>query len=350
MTEHRKEVAESSRDEAGPPPPRPRILTMDSTIEKFQRLLAVHPRGLLTFRDELSGLVGGFGRFKKGDDSEKGFYLEGWNARKFTVDRIKDGEELISIQRAFVAILGGIVPDNLHAILSQSNDGFAARFLFVWPRPAPIVDIVFDVEWESSKRNKMLKKGFERLRRLAMLGDDDELKPLHIKLGEGAQSAFNLFRRQYVKAARATSGTMAGWHGKNPGRVMRLALIYELLSWSTGDARLEPKEVSLDSLNRAGRYLEYATVMFSRVIASAVISQKTRDAVAIARWLRAEKVDDFTGRQLSKQPGFNSLRDTERRNEALEELVRHGWIRQGPKNVGARSSGNWVVSPEVGRM
>ena len=44
-------------------PPRPRVITMDSSIDELQRLLADNPRGLLHVRDELAGWLGSFDRY-----------------------------------------------------------------------------------------------------------------------------------------------------------------------------------------------------------------------------------------------------------------------------------------------
>ena len=57
-------------------PPRPRVITMDSSTEELQRLLADNPRGLLQIRDELSGWFGSFDRYG-GEGADRGFY---WNA------------------------------------------------------------------------------------------------------------------------------------------------------------------------------------------------------------------------------------------------------------------------------
>jgi hypothetical protein len=47
----------------------------------------------------------------------------------------------------------------------------------------------------------------------------------------GAFTHFQSQRRIALEKARASRGIAAGWHGKTPARILRLALVYELLAW-----------------------------------------------------------------------------------------------------------------------
>ena len=77
--------------------------------------------------------------------------------------------------------------------------------------------------------------------------------------------------------AREGSGFAAGWDGKNPGRLLRLALVFELLAWAVrGDA--EPATVSADAVARAGAYLDYAGDMLHRVTAGLARTESEADA------------------------------------------------------------------------
>jgi hypothetical protein len=59
--------------DASPTPPRPRILAMDSTTEELQKLLAEQPRGLLYYRDELTGWLGNHDRYG-GHGGDRAFF------------------------------------------------------------------------------------------------------------------------------------------------------------------------------------------------------------------------------------------------------------------------------------
>jgi hypothetical protein len=91
----RDEVAKAAKEKVSPPdrpiaaeepsePPRPRVVTMDTSTEELQRLLADNPHGLLHVRDELAGWLGSFDRYG-GNGADRGFYLECWNGGSYVV-------------------------------------------------------------------------------------------------------------------------------------------------------------------------------------------------------------------------------------------------------------------------
>ena len=67
-------------------PTRRRYLTNDATIEKIAELLNENPRGILHFRDELTGLLVSWEREDR--QSDRAFYLEAWNGYgSYTTDK-----------------------------------------------------------------------------------------------------------------------------------------------------------------------------------------------------------------------------------------------------------------------
>jgi 5S rRNA maturation endonuclease (ribonuclease M5) len=120
-----------------PEPSRHRYLVNDTTVEKLGEILNANPRGLLVFRDELTGLLKSLD--KEGREADKGFYLEAWNGTgRFTYDRI--GRGTIDIDAACVSLLGGIQPGPFSAYIARvargggDDDGLMQRFqLTVWP-------------------------------------------------------------------------------------------------------------------------------------------------------------------------------------------------------------------------
>jgi len=61
---------------------------------------------------------------------------------------------------------------------------------------------------------------------------------------------------------------MAEWLGKQAGRILRLALVFELMTWSLEPTAAEPAEVDADAIERAIRYAKYLEAMFRRVMVS----------------------------------------------------------------------------------
>ena len=342
--------------EAPKKPPRPRVVTMDSSTEELQRLLADNPRGLLHVRDELAGWLGSFDRYG-GNGGDRGFYLECWNGGAYVSDRVKFNGVPLRIERTSLAIVGGMVPDRLREALADADDGLPERFIFIWPDPAPIVPLCERGDTDAAQRRNMLDTAATRLHALRM-GTDDQGNPTPIALRLDGD-AFRLFDQQRQEAmwrARAACGLAAGWHGKNPGRLLRLALVFEYLAWAAcDDGATEPASVSADAVARAGGYIDYAAAMFERVIAGLAITRAQADAAQIARHLLAiaqaapphSRLKPLNERNLYQTRGFSWARDERRRAEAFAVLRDAGWLRLPQADGHGRPRGDWQVNPRV---
>jgi hypothetical protein len=170
--------------------------------------------------------------------------------------------------------------------------------------------------------------------------------PIALRLDDDARQLFDEIRCDAMEKARSAHGLAAGWYGKNPGRALRLALVYELLRWGLhGD--VQANTVSADSVARAGAFLDYAARMLSRVTAGLAIGQAEADAAAIARHLLATLPDRLNERQFYQTAGFAWARDGKRRAAALSTLERFGWIRPLDTAGQGRPRGDWQVSPRL---
>jgi hypothetical protein len=248
-----------------------------------------------------------------------------------------------------LAIVGGIQPDRLREALSGPDDGLTSRFLYIWPEAALFEPLVGRSDIGASARRDMLARAAAKLYGLKMLTDfNDEPVPKCIPLSAAALILFDDIRHEATEEARAAHGLAAGWHGKTPARALRLALVYELLAWVAGDGP-EPREISGDSMARAGAYLDYAEQMFERVTAGLLIEQAQADAAVIARHLRRSRIETLNERQLYQTRGFAFLRDRCRREAAFKVLFEAGWIRRAKDAGVGRSRGDWEVNPEVRR-
>jgi putative DNA primase/helicase len=122
-----------------PEPPERRYMVNDATIEKLGELLNQNPRGLLHFRDELTGWLATLDRH--GHENDRAFFLEAWNGTgPYTYDRI--GRGTLRIEAPCVSMLGGIQPGPLAQYLRAAlrggagDDGLMQRFqLAVYPDP-----------------------------------------------------------------------------------------------------------------------------------------------------------------------------------------------------------------------
>ena len=122
---------ESQEDKKGNKPNYIKSILEDFTPEKLAESLQHNEKGILIFKDELIGWINSFDQYKKGGDQQK--YLEFFNGGTLSVDRVS--KPPIRVEKTNVNILGGMQPALLKAMASnnRSDDGFLARFLFVYP-------------------------------------------------------------------------------------------------------------------------------------------------------------------------------------------------------------------------
>ncbi|MCG1035739.1 DUF3987 domain-containing protein [Polaribacter sargassicola] len=109
-----------------------KIILSDFTPEKLSETLQHNNKGVLIFRDELLGWIKSFDKYKKGGDQQ--MYLEFFNGDTISVDRVSKAP--IRVENPNVNILGGMQPKVLKDMASNNReeDGFLARFLFVYPQ------------------------------------------------------------------------------------------------------------------------------------------------------------------------------------------------------------------------
>jgi hypothetical protein len=330
-------------------PPRPRAITMDSSTEELQQLLAEAPRGLLHVRDELAGWLGSFDRYG-GNGADRAFFLECWNGGAYVCDRVRYHGAPIRIEHAALSIFGGMVPDRLRKVLAGANDGLAERLIYIWPDPVLVAPLADRGDFDATYRREILMSAARRLRALPMGSDYLNIPtPIAMRLDDDARLLFDEARCEWMELTREASGLTAGWAGKNPGRLLRLALVFELLAWTArgGDA---PTAVSADAIARAAAYLDYAAKMLERVMAGVAMTEADADAAKIARHLLATRPVTLNERSLYQTQGFAWARDTERRAAALAVLAQEHWIRRPNAQGQGRPRGDWEVSRHLAEV
>jgi Protein of unknown function (DUF3987) len=307
-------------------------------------------------RDELAGWLGSFDRYG-GNGADREFYLECWNGDAYVSDRVKFDGVPLRIEHASLANIGGIVPDRLREALAGADDGLPARFIFVWPEPEPITALCERGATDAAERRRKLLKAAARLRALKMgTGDNGRPIPIILRLDDDAFHLFDDQRQDSMGRARCASGLAGGWHGKNAGRLLRLAIVFELLAWAAFDvAAFEPASISADAMVRAGGFVDYAGAMFERVTAGLAITQAQADAAQIARHLLTiakaaplrARLKPLNERQLYQHRGFTWARDPKRRAEAFAVLCDASWVRRPRADGHGRPRGDWEVNPRI---
>lgn len=102
--------------------------TPEANIDAFRN----QPRGLILHRDEFSGLINGLNQYKKNKGTDKEHYLEIYNCKPITINRVTTGVK--HANNTGLANIGGLTPSNIPKIFSKDDidDGFLPRFIFIY--------------------------------------------------------------------------------------------------------------------------------------------------------------------------------------------------------------------------
>jgi len=178
-------------DGPGEPPPRPRCVAGDITIESLAVILADNPKGVLVYRDELASWFAGLTRYSKTDATADWLHL--FHARPLTVDR-KTGDKLtIAVPHAAAGLVGTIQPAVLARAFTREfrASGGAARMLVVMPPPRRKV-------WTDADLPPDVAAGYDalirRLRELEPAPDADGLPaPVPVRFTPAARARWGAF-------------------------------------------------------------------------------------------------------------------------------------------------------------
>ena len=314
------------------PPVWRRYKTNDATIEKISELLAVNPRGLLIFRDELIGLLASWD--KEGREPDRAFHLEGWNGNgSHTTDRI--GRGTIYTPNLCEGIFGGIQPSKLITYLYQTvrniaNDGLVQRFqLLVYPDEPKKWKLVDEYPNHDEKN-----RAFQVIEALAAM----DFEQCGAKREEWAQIPYFQFAddsQEFFFAWWKTletqklrppdeSAVMLEHLGKYRSLLPSLALIFHLIEIANG---AEPGPVTLTSTEQAAAWCGYLE-SHSRRIYGLVSDINVQAASRLAQKIQEGALHDgFSARDVYRKEW--SLLDTKELTQgAIEELVEAGWLRE----------------------
>ena len=215
------------------------------------------------------------------------FYLEGYGGRAYSVDRIKDPQPIF-IPALSIWLMGGIHPDRMSSLIfSGDDDGLAARFIYVWPERVPHRR---PTRIPPSGAKAKLTKLYEIEERR----DGDGNRVL-LRFEPEAAAAIQDYRAQVAEAEAQASSLYLSWFGKLPGMAVRIAIILEHLYWCGDDeeSKQSPASISERATVASIAILDrYAAPMAHRCFGDAALPQVDRDAIALAKGIKASLAKD----------------------------------------------------------
>lgn len=328
--------------DVGPAPHIPRLVVNDGTIERLGDILSRQPRGTLQMRDELAGWLENMARYS-GGGSDRPFWLEAYGGRGFSVERM--GRPPLTIDRLTIGIVGGIQPDRLKSLLFKSDDdGLLARFVPVWPEPAPLR------RPQSWADEALIDRVLNRLLSLDLVTDEEgDTRPWFVPFADDARDLMDDFRQTVRTWEAGADGLMLSFIGKLPGLAARLSLVLGCLDFAAGQAK-EPAQITASEFGRAAHLVQaYFLPMAQRAYAEAATPKADRAARRLVGILREQGWQSFTARQVMRldRPGLGSKEDLDPALAALEdgECIRP--VDAPPNPQGGRPQRLYAVNPAV---
>jgi hypothetical protein len=228
----------------------------DTTIEAVATILESNPRGVLLSCDELASWLGSFNRYRKGVGSDTPRWLSMHSGASILVDR-RGVKKTIFVPRAAVSICGGIQPEPLRlALATHVEDGLAPRFLFA--RPPKRKRVWTDATVPELVRQR-IESVFDRLFSLGFVaGSSREPEPIAIELSADAKALWVSFVNEHGAETCEMEGALASCWSKLEAACARLALIFHLVRWASGElGTSDTSPVDAESIHAAATLVNW---------------------------------------------------------------------------------------------
>ena len=310
--------------------------TNETSIQSMTVLQNQNDRGLLVFRDELTGLLTRWDRDDHAD--ERAYYLEGWNGNGSYTD-MKIGRGLTDAKNICISMLGGIQPDKLRRYLYQAmkgnNDGLMQRLqLAVYP-DIPNNWVLVDTAPDKAQK----KRVYDLITTLvemdfmeygASQGEYDD-RPF-FRFEADAQNLFNdwLTELQTQKIQHEDNPLMLEHLGKYRSLMPSLALIFHCIDMADGKAT---GCVSVAAAQLAINWCDYLESHARRIYAIAE-SPEHEAALTLSKKIKSKQISaPFTAKTVYDK-GWHGLKNREQVEAACAVLVDENWLRREVRTVG----------------
>ena len=329
-----------------------RFVINDATVEKLGELMQQNEWGILSYRDELYGLLTGLD--KQGQEGSRAFYLQSYDGNQgYTFDRI--GRGTVHIPRVCLAMIGGIQPGRIQEYVrgavsgGSADDGLLQRFgLTVWPDVTG--EFVHVDQWPDTPAKQTAYAVFDRLAGLQAANDTD---PVIWRFTPEAQAIFVEWLIPFETEIRGDDlhPAMVSHLSKYRKLIPALALLFALIDTPDSDGL-----VGEDELLRAVAWGEYLRTHANRLYAAAVMPE-TSGAVTLLSKIKGGKLVDsdgvipnsFTPRQLAVKH-WAGLDTADAIRKAADMLDDYCYLRRDivpSSTVGGRPSDRYVINPAV---
>jgi hypothetical protein len=310
-----------------PPPKRPRepihrrVLVEDATIEALVSALADNSRGLLVATDELSGWLGGMGRYNGTAAADEAFFLKAYNGRSHNVSR-RTGRS-VHVRQAAVWLTGTIQPGVLRRALGveRRESGLLARLLLAQPPRRPKKWTTDAIGWTTREDFVRVLGNLYNLQHDLVAGREESRT---VRLSRDAEALYIRFHDEHNLETIQHSGDLAAAWSKLEETAGRLALILHETRLAAGETVVadEIDGVSMAAAIELVGWFKYETRRVYSILAESEIDRAIRqDDDRLAAYVVGQGGSVAVRDVIA---GCRWIDDAEAAERALERLVDAG--------------------------
>jgi len=171
-----------------------------------------------------------------------------------------------------------------------------------------------------------------------------------LKLDVDARQLLDEFCRDHHAEIDEYEGLEAGWFGKGPGYVVRLAGVLSLLAWSETDGTIPPSAITAEIVrDAAGLWADYFWPVARATFAVAGNSVADRQVRKIISWIRRTAASTISVEDVRAVVLGRAVNATEAAT-LIDRLVRGGVLRPAPARAArgpGRPANRWEVNPTL---
>lgn len=342
IAQYNRELQDWNEDKNGPMPVPHRLRISDITMEAAAEVCAHSPDGILALQDELSGWFGGIEKYSggKGGAKDRSFWLQAFNGGHYATDRI--GRKAAFVDNLSISIVGGVQPDPIRRIMSDStDDGLIQRFFpIMLGDPVPGKDI--EMPDVAAEYDELIDKLW------ALEPPQNFLGSLPLVFSEEAQelrSKLELQHLEMMTTFETINRKIASHIGKYDGMFGRLCIVFHCIEHVT-ERPGEPlaDTIQIDTAKRASTFLHkflrrHALAFYTNV---AGLTDDHDIITDVAGYILAHKLDKVSLRNLTRGTSLMKRHAKLDGERIFEQMAAYGWLEEARSRA---DSVMWNVNP-----